>query len=53
MLKGVSTFSRIPRLANNLGSKVKSEGNNQSISKDPAIFEGECICCFPGTNGLV
>jgi len=46
-------FLRISKSANNPGLKVKLERNNQSILKGPAIFEGECICCFPGTNGLV
>ena len=39
-------FSRIPRSANNLRSKAKSEGNDQSILKGLAVFEGEYTYCF-------
>ena len=47
----VSTFPGIPRSVNNPGSKVKSEGNNQSILEGPIVFEGEYICYFARTNG--
>ena len=44
---------RILRSANNLGSKAKLEGNDQSISKDPTIFENKYTCCFLRTNDLI
>jgi hypothetical protein len=37
MSQSVSTLLRIPRLASNLGSNTKSEGNDQSILKDDSI----------------
>ncbi len=53
MLKDISIFLKIPRSANNPGSKAKSERNDQSILEDLAIFEDEYIYYFLGIDGLI
>ncbi len=53
MSENVSMLSRILRSVNNLKSKAKSEGNNQSILENPVIFEGEYICCLLETDGSI
>ncbi len=52
MLKDVLIFLEIPRSANNLGSKAKSERNNQSILENSTIFEDEYIYCPLETDSL-
>ncbi len=53
MLEDVLIFLKIPRSANNLRLKAKSEGNDQSILKGSAIFEDEYICYFLKADDLV
>ncbi len=49
----ISTVLRIPRSANNPGSKAKSKESDQSILEGPTIFEDKCICCFSGVDDSV
>ncbi len=53
MLGNVLIFLRIPKLVNNLGSKAKSEENDQSILEGPAIFESEYTCCLLETDSSI
>ncbi len=48
-----SNVFKISRSANNLGSKTKSEKNDQSIPEDLVISESEYICYFSEINNSI